>query len=36
MQGSPAGEVIFGRVYERPPDSFVEERNEFEASLENP
>jgi pyruvate dehydrogenase E1 component alpha subunit len=36
MEGQPAGEVIFGRVYQRPPDSFVEERNEFEASLENP
>jgi pyruvate dehydrogenase E1 component alpha subunit len=36
MPVPPAGEVIFGRVYERPPDSFVEERNEFEGSLENP
>jgi TPP-dependent pyruvate/acetoin dehydrogenase alpha subunit len=36
MEGQPAGEVIFGRVYQSPPDSFVEERNEFEASLENP
>ena len=29
-----AGEAIFGRVYGRPPDSFREEREEFEASLE--
>ncbi|HEX3629386.1 MAG TPA: pyruvate dehydrogenase (acetyl-transferring) E1 component subunit alpha [Candidatus Dormibacteraeota bacterium] len=30
----PAGEAIFGRVYGNPPDSFVEEREEFESSLE--
>ncbi len=30
----PAGETIFGRVYERPPEPYVEERAEFEASLE--
>ncbi|HVH64825.1 MAG TPA: pyruvate dehydrogenase (acetyl-transferring) E1 component subunit alpha [Candidatus Acidoferrum sp.] len=30
----PAGDVIFGRVYERPAESFIEERDEFEASLE--
>jgi 2-oxoisovalerate dehydrogenase E1 component alpha subunit len=32
----PAGEVIFGRVYQHPSDSFLEEREEFEASLETP
>ena len=32
---APPGEVIFGRVYARPPDSFLEEREEFEASLES-
>jgi pyruvate dehydrogenase E1 component alpha subunit len=31
---SPAGDAIFGRVYEKPPDPFLEEREEFEASLE--
>lgn len=31
---APAGEVIFGRVYGNPPESFVEERTEFEASLD--
>jgi 2-oxoisovalerate dehydrogenase E1 component alpha subunit len=31
----PAGEVIFGRVYQQPPDSFQEERAEFEGSLES-
>jgi TPP-dependent pyruvate/acetoin dehydrogenase alpha subunit len=31
----PAGEVIFGRVYEDPPASFLEERAEFESSLES-
>ena len=30
----PAGEAIFGRVYEQPPAPFLEERQEFEASLE--
>ncbi|HET9849051.1 MAG TPA: pyruvate dehydrogenase (acetyl-transferring) E1 component subunit alpha [Candidatus Dormibacteraeota bacterium] len=30
----PAGEVIFGRVYDRAPEPFNEERQEFEASLE--
>ena len=33
---APAGEAIFGRVYERPPGPFIEEREEFEASLEGP
>jgi pyruvate dehydrogenase E1 component alpha subunit len=31
----PAGEVIFGRVYGDPPGSFLEERAEFESSLES-
>jgi pyruvate dehydrogenase E1 component alpha subunit len=31
----PAGEAIFGRVYGDPPDSFLEERGEFESSLES-
>ena len=31
----PAGEAIFGGVYGNPPDSFVEEREEFESSLED-
>jgi 2-oxoisovalerate dehydrogenase E1 component alpha subunit len=31
----PAGEVIFGRVYQDPPGSFLEERAEFESSLES-
>jgi 2-oxoisovalerate dehydrogenase E1 component alpha subunit len=31
---SPPGDAIFGRVYAEPPDSFVEERQEFESSLE--
>ena len=31
---APAGEAIFDRVYERPPGPFIEEREEFEASLE--
>ena len=31
----PAGEVIFDRVYQQPPDSFQEERAEFEGSLES-
>jgi len=31
---APPGEAIFGRVYAHPPDSFLEEREEFEASLE--
>ncbi len=30
----PAGEAVFGRVYAQPPESFQEEREEFEASLE--
>jgi len=30
-----AGEAIFGRVYQHPPDSFLEERQEFESSLES-
>ncbi len=34
MAPPAAGEAIFGRVYGRPPDSFREEREEFEASLE--
>lgn len=32
---APAGEAIFGRVYARPPDSLLEEREELEASLES-
>ena len=32
---APPGEAIFGRVYAHPPDSFLEEREEFEASLES-
>src|ERR1700682_5305610 len=32
---APAGEFIFGRVYQDPPGSFLEERAEFEASLES-
>jgi pyruvate dehydrogenase E1 component alpha subunit len=31
----PPAEAIFGRVYSNPPASFVEEREEFEASLED-
>ncbi len=31
----PAGEVIFGHVYGDPPGSFLEERAEFESSLES-
>jgi pyruvate dehydrogenase E1 component alpha subunit len=31
----PPGEAIFGRVYSNPPASFVQEREEFEASLED-
>jgi pyruvate dehydrogenase E1 component alpha subunit len=31
----PAGEAIFGHVYERPAETFLEERQEFEASLES-
>ena len=34
IKPAPAGDVIFGRVYAEPPDSFLEEREEFEASLE--
>ena len=34
VKPGPAGEAIFGRVYGNPPDSFVEEREEFESSLE--
>ncbi|TMF86063.1 MAG: hypothetical protein E6I07_09285 [Chloroflexi bacterium] len=34
MAPPAAGEAIFGRVYGQPPDSFREEREEFEASLE--
>ena len=34
MAPPAAGEAIFSRVYGRPPDSFREEREEFEASLE--
>jgi len=30
-----AGAAIFGRVYQHPPDSFLEERREFESSLES-
>jgi len=30
-----AGAAIFGRVYQHPPDSFLEERQEFESSLES-
>jgi pyruvate dehydrogenase E1 component alpha subunit len=30
----PPGEAIFGRVYSNPPASFLQERDEFEASLE--
>lgn len=35
VTAGPPGEAIFGRVYARPPDSLVEEREEFEASLES-
>src|SRR5216683_3270708 len=31
----PPGEAIFGRVYSNPPASFVQEREQFEASLED-
>ena len=31
----PPGEAIFGRVYSNPPASFLREREEFEASLED-
>jgi len=31
----PPGEAIFGRVYSKPPESFLLERDEFEASLED-
>jgi 2-oxoisovalerate dehydrogenase E1 component subunit alpha len=31
---APPGEAIFGRVYANPPDSLLEQREEFEASLE--
>ena len=34
-QPAAPGEAIFGRVYERPPDSLIEEREELEASLES-
>ena len=30
----PPGEAMYGRVYSNPPDSFVQEREEFDASLE--
>jgi len=30
----PPGEAIFGHVYSNPPESFLQEREEFEASLE--
>jgi pyruvate dehydrogenase E1 component alpha subunit len=35
IKPAPPGEAIFGAVYEHPSDSFVEEREEFEASLES-
>jgi len=31
----PPGEAIYGRVYSNPPASFVQEREEFDASLES-
>jgi pyruvate dehydrogenase E1 component alpha subunit len=31
----PPGEAIFGRVYSKPPESFLQERADFEASLED-
>jgi len=31
----PPGEAIFGRVYAKPPESFLQEREEFESSLED-
>jgi 2-oxoisovalerate dehydrogenase E1 component alpha subunit len=31
----PPGEAIFGRVYSKPPESFLQEREDFEASLED-
>jgi pyruvate dehydrogenase E1 component alpha subunit len=32
---APAGEAVFGRVYGNPPESFIEQRDEFESSLES-
>ena len=34
IKPAPAGDVIFGHVYAEPSDGFLEEREEFEASLE--
>jgi 2-oxoisovalerate dehydrogenase E1 component alpha subunit len=34
MVAAPAGEVIYGRVYGRPPANFAKDRKEFESSLE--
>jgi pyruvate dehydrogenase E1 component alpha subunit len=34
MPVPPPGEVMFGRVYSNPPESFLQEREEFESSLE--
>src|SRR5207237_57247 len=35
LPAPPPGEALFGRVYANPPASFVQEREEFEASLED-
>jgi pyruvate dehydrogenase E1 component alpha subunit len=35
ISAAPAGDAIFGRVYGNPPESFTEERDEFESSLES-
>jgi pyruvate dehydrogenase E1 component alpha subunit len=32
----PAGEAVYGGVYQSPPEPFIKEREEFEASLEQP
>ncbi|HXM76447.1 MAG TPA: thiamine pyrophosphate-dependent enzyme, partial [Thermoanaerobaculia bacterium] len=34
MPVPPPGEAMFGRVYSNPPESFLQEREEFESSLE--
>jgi len=34
LSPAPPGEAIYGRVYSNPPASFVQEREEFDASLE--